>query len=116
MEYKKFPLPKPVGNSILVEVEADSKKSLKSSLIEIPQAIGDAYNKRVVNSTEVGKVLSIGSDAFIQIHAIEPYCVPGDVIMFLQNSGKLFKDEDSGKHYRIIREGDVLAVMGTIEE
>lgn len=116
MKYKRLSIPKPVGNCLLLEVEEDEKKALRSSLIEIPIAASNAHNQRVINSTDLGKVIAIGPDAFVRIHASKPYCLPGDVVLFIQNSGKLFKDEETSKYYRIIKEGDLIAVMGSIGE
>ena len=59
-------------------------------------------------------MVGIGADAFIAIRASEPYCVPGDMVLYVQNAGRFYSRND--KHYLLIKEGDILAVLGTTEE
>jgi co-chaperonin GroES (HSP10) len=110
---KKFDIPKPVGDRILVEVVLDETdgKPLKSDFLYIP----DEFQERAQHTANIGKVIDIGKDAFVRIHAAEPYCCPGDYIMFLGNAGTLFKSQDN-KIYRVLKPGDVMCVVGEEEE
>lgn len=116
MKMKRYKIPKVIGNTILVEVDPPNDQQLKSDFVFIPESAANSHNQRVLNSTDIGCVVSIGPDAFVKIHASEPYCIPGDIIMFIQNSGKLFRQEETDKYYRIIKEGDVLCVAGEKED
>jgi co-chaperonin GroES (HSP10) len=110
---KKYSLPKPVGDRILVELILDelNGKPLKSDFLYIP----DEFKERAEHTTNIGKVIDIGKDAFIRIQASEPYCCPDDYIMFLGNAGSLFKSKENGKTYRVIKPADVMCVIGTEE-
>lgn len=106
--------PKVSGHRILVEIE-DVKNALKTDRIQIPEEILNRENMRGQASAETGKVIAIGPDAFVREGATEPYCIPGDQIIFVQYAGQCYRHPVSKKMYRIINPLDVLAVVGVID-
>ena len=110
MAMKLHPIPKVVGNSILVEIELDDDRAVKSDFLYIPKK--EEYDKNVKMSAKVGKVIACGPDAFVRINASEPYCLPGDYVLFMQNAGNVFEHKESGTTYRVVKEGDIMLVIG----
>lgn len=113
-----YDTPKAVGNRILLEVEIDKEKAVKSDFLVIPDSVNEEYNKRVLMSTTVGKVLQLGAAA--QENALltdsDEEVMPGHLVLFLQNAGVSFKHKDDSKVYRLITKGDIMAVVGEIED
>lgn len=109
-----YAIPKVIGNRILIEVTTDTKKALKSDHIFIPQQVSEEYNKRVLVSTQVGKVIQMGEVALDSciIEGEEEELKPGHLVMILQNAGPTFSHKEEGKIYRMVTRGDIMAVVG----
>jgi co-chaperonin GroES (HSP10) len=92
----------PKGNKILVlpeEVETTSKGGIL--LVE------DTVEKEEMAQV-YGKCVAVGDMCFAG--CVEPWCVPGDRIIFAKYSGQFFKGLD-GKMYRLIRDKEVIATV-----
>ena len=112
---KLLEIPQVRGHRLLIEIE-QVKNALKNDKVFIPDAILERENTRGQQGCELGKVISIGLDAFVRKGAAEPYCLPNDYILFVQYAGQVYKHPDTHKMYRIINEEDVLAVIGEVSD
>jgi co-chaperonin GroES (HSP10) len=110
----EFETPKAIGDRILVEVTADKEKETKSDFLVIPDSVNEEYNKRVLMSTNVGKVIQMGQVALESgiLASEEAELMPGHYVLFLQNAGVSFKHSEGNKVYRLLKRGDIMAVVG----
>lgn len=111
---KTYKIPEPIGDRILVEVEIDGEKAVQSDFIVIPDSVNEDYNKRVLASTNIGKVLKLGNAATEEalLTSSKPDMYPGDYVLFLQNAGISFKHKEEFKMYRLLKRGDIMAIVG----
>jgi co-chaperonin GroES (HSP10) len=108
-----YDIPKPLGTRILLEVQTDKEKTIKSDFLVIPESVNEDYNKRVLMSTQIGKVIDMGQAALESgILNGEEELRPGHLVLFLQNAGATFKHKDKDKVYRMITRGDIMALVG----
>lgn len=111
---KMYDIPRAVGDRILLEVEIDDEKAVKSDFIVIPDSVNEDYNKRVLLSTNIGKVVQLGEVALESgiLSKKAEEVMPGHLVLFLQNAGVAFKHKDEHKVYRLLTRGDIMAVVG----
>lgn len=109
-----YPIPRVIGNRILLEVETDTKKAIKSDLVYIPEQVSREFNNRVLISSQIGKVVQMGEVALESciIEGEEDELKPGHLVMILQNAGPTFAHKEEGKIYRMVTRGDIMAVVG----
>lgn len=117
-----YDAPQAIGNRLLVEIELDEEKAIKSDIIVIAQndkgETSDEYNERVMQSATIGEVIQLGEAAqetAILSNAENELC-PGKLVLFLQNAGTAYTHKESDKMYRIIGRGDVMAVVGEVTD
>lgn len=92
---------KPLGDRIVIElVEAEEKTA---SGIVLPGSAQEKPQEGVVVAVGTGRVLENGERVAVEVAA-------GDHIIFSKYSGTEVKYE--GKEYLILRENDILAVIG----
>lgn len=106
---KRLEIPIVKGPRILVEIE--ELKDLKVERI----VLSETHQDRRRSGCETGRVVSIGPDAFLKERATEPYCVPGEYILFIQYAGIEYKHPETKKMYRIINPADVACIIGERE-
>lgn len=97
------------GPRILVEIE--ELKDVKPERI----ILTEEHTDRRRSGCETGKVIAIGPDAFLKERATEPYCTPGEYILFVQYAGIEYKHPVTKKMYRIINPADVACIIGERE-
>lgn len=106
----------PKGHRVLVEQanydEADEVfKSARAAGLEIIKDGGVRYQ----DSVDTGKVVSVGDTAWKDFGG-EPWAEVGDTIVFAKHSGKKVEDPtNKKKHFIIINDEDVIAVISEKE-
>lgn len=115
-----FETPQPLSTRLIVEVVVPKEKKLHSDILEIPDDAGSNYNTRLEAGMDVGEIVAFGPECNTQAilrKADVPDLNIGDVVLFLTNAGKGFRNEDKTRFFRIMDERDILAIVGkTIEE
>lgn len=91
----------PLGDRIVVE--RDEAVSVSVGGIYLPETAKNKPSRGVIVCTGNGKLLKDGSRAELQVKA-------GDHVLFLSYAGEEFKLD--GKEYLLLREEDVLAIIG----
>ncbi len=91
----------PLGDRIVVE--RDEAQSVSTGGIYLPETAKNKPSRGIVACTGNGKLLKDGSYAELQVKA-------GDHVLFLSYAGEEFKLD--GKEYLLLREEDVLAIIG----
>ncbi len=91
----------PLGDRIVVE--RDAAQSVSTGGIYLPETAKNKPSRGIVACTGNGKLLKDGSCAELQVK-------PGDHVLFLSYAGEEFKLD--GKEYLLLREEDVLAIIG----
>lgn len=97
-------LPKPAGYRLLIEIP---KKEEKVGSIIIP----DNTRDREQTASIVGRVLSMGDDAYVDPdkYPTGPWCKVGDWVVFRAYSGTRIKID--GNEYRLINDDTVEGVV-----
>ncbi len=91
----------PLGDRIVVE--RDEAANVSVGGIYLPETAKNKPSRGVIICTGNGKLLKDGSRAELQVKA-------GDHVLFLSYAGEEFKLD--GKEYLLLREEDVLAIIG----
>lgn len=108
---KLLEIPRIAGDRVLIEIQG-MKDIPKTERIVIPDMVTERHSL----GSEIGYVVDIGKDAYVRKSCTEPYCLPGDYVLITQYSGKEYKHPETGKLYRIVKEDDVVAVIGKEDE
>lgn len=95
---------------ILLEESDAVYKSAKKLGIEL---IRDD-TKREAESVDKGLVVQLGATAFRDFGG-DPWCHPGDTIVYAKYSGKLIEDPDTQDKYIALNDEDVVAVVKEAE-
>lgn len=108
---------KVVSDRILLEIDIkDDNRRTKSEFIHILESTRKQEDDAIVHSTDMGRVVQVGPESFCHmINSDEPFCFEGDLIFHIPNAGYVFEDKALGKWFRIIRAGDVLAILKEAE-
>jgi co-chaperonin GroES (HSP10) len=123
---KRYKIPRVVGTNILVEVCAFApeikEQAFTSDAIHIPsmeeakQYSGKDEQAivRAIAGSAVGKVISCGSKAFLDIEEVDdvPELLPGQYVTFPSYAGTMYSDPATHVDYRIMQIRDVIAVIG----
>ena len=91
----------PLGDRIVVE--RDEAQSISAGGIYLPETAKNKPSRGIVACTGNGKLLRDGSRSELQVKA-------GDHVLFLSYAGEEFKLD--GKEYLLLREEDILAIIG----
>lgn len=92
---------KPLGERVVIEVAESDVKT--ASGIVLPDTAKEKPQKGTVVAVGAGKLLDNGERAAMEVKV-------GDGVIFSKYSGSEVKVE--GKDYLIVRESDILAVIG----
>lgn len=91
----------PLGDRIVVE--RDEAQTVSMGGIYLPETAKNKPSRGIVACTGNGKQLKDGSRSELQVKA-------GDHVLFLSYAGEEFKLD--GKEYLLLREEDILAIIG----
>lgn len=91
----------PLGDRIVVE--RDEAQSVSTGGIYLPETAKNKPSRGIVACTGNGKLLKNGTRSEMQVKA-------GDHVLFLSYAGEEFKLD--GKEYLLLREEDILAIIG----
>lgn len=101
----------PVGHRVVVlvdELEGDKGMQKKGAVITTHST--DDY-EREREFQELGTVMALGPSAYNMSHHGEPWVQVGDHILYKKYDGKKYRDEETGKIYRIINDEDVIGIV-----
>lgn len=103
---------KPAGHRVLVEckdiTEFDPTYArAKAAGIQIARDHEDHQRRQA--GVDKGVVVAVGPTAFKDFGG-EPWCVPGDLIIFAKYAGKIVEDVDQ-KKYIVLNDEDICAVI-----
>ena len=103
-------LPQPCGYQILIEVPNVNEKTAGG--VYMPDSITD----REKTASIVGKVISLGPDAYNDQKKFPsgPWCQAGDFVLFRSYSGTRFRID--GVEYRLINDDSVNGTIGDISK
>lgn len=98
---------KVVGHRVLLEPAFTTEKTEWG----FDLAVGDTY-KYEKAATEVGRIVSIGPNAWKAFDDGEPWAKVGDKVIFAKHGGKFIDDpEDDDKQYIIINDEDIQCII-----
>lgn len=92
-----------LGHRVLIKPKDLEKKSAGGIIIEYAD-----QEKAHRMATQEGTVVQIGPSAW-QVEALggEPWCNPGDDVIFAKYAGKLVKDPEDGAEYFVVNDEDI---------
>ena len=90
----------PLGRAVLVEPYSP-KKSVRSSIIEIPKSA----EERITMAEQRATVVAVGPEAWKDER--EPRAKPGDKVMISAYAGTMAPGPKDGKTYRVVNANDI---------
>lgn len=93
-----------LGHRVLIDPEVPKKEIDKGALAGF-EIVGDGIEREKA-ATTVGRIISIGKNAWKAFDDGEPWAKVGDKVYFAKYGGKWVKDED-GKEYVCVNDEDV---------
>lgn len=100
----------PAGFRVLVKLKKVEEETLSKGGLIVAAHYGDNLARQQF-ATQEAHVMAIGDTAFKAYDEGKPWCKVGDLVMIAKYAGEDRKDIEEGEIYRIVNDGDIIAIF-----
>ncbi len=100
----------PAGHRVLVKLKKVEQEEKTASGLIISANYGEMHDRQQY-ATQEAYVVALGMNAFIGYDEGKPWCKVGDLVMIAKYAGEDRKDIEEDEIYRVINDGDIVAVF-----